>query len=66
VEAHKTRKGYDDDNSSALSFEPWNKVNDILFHGLVVEDTSVAKQFDLRWNAEQIRAEITSDWAPGG
>jgi hypothetical protein len=49
-----------------LSFESWNKVNDILFHGLVVEDSSVAEGFDLRWNAEQIRAEITSDWAPEG
>jgi len=49
-----------------LSFESWNKVNDILFHSLVVEDSSVVKGFDLRWNAEQIRAEITSDWAPGG
>jgi hypothetical protein len=26
-----------DHNSLALSFESWNKVNDILFHGLVVE-----------------------------
>jgi hypothetical protein len=54
----------DDDNSSGLSFEPWNKVNEILFHGLM--DISVAKQFDLRWNAEQIRVEIASDRAPGG
>ena len=48
-----------------LSFESWNKVNDILFDCLVVEDSSVAKGLDLRWNAEQIRAEVTSDWAPG-
>jgi len=34
------------------------EVDEILFHSLVVEDTSVAKQFDLRRNAEQIRAEI--------
>jgi hypothetical protein len=29
-----------------LSFESWNKVNDIPFHNLVVEDFSVEKQFD--------------------
>jgi hypothetical protein len=48
-----------------LSFESWDMVNDILWDGLVVEDSSVAKGFDLRWNAEQIRAEITGGWAPG-
>jgi len=48
-----------------LSFESWNRVNDILWGCLVVEDSSVAKGLDLRWNAEQIWAEITSNWAPG-
>jgi hypothetical protein len=49
-----------------LSFESWNKVNDILFYSLMVEDSPVAKAFDLGWNAEKIRAEIMSDWEPGG
>jgi hypothetical protein len=36
------------------------------FFTAVVEDFSVEKQFDLRWDAEQIRAEVASDWPPGG